>query len=108
MKASELAEAIERAKAGLMGGGDPDVVLTEFAAEVAGQGGCSGCGARDLCFRCKVTDVLGEKATMSLPLLIPKVAVMIKEWHAERVQRKTAEKQKGRVAPSFRPGREPF
>jgi hypothetical protein len=101
VKTSELKTAMERAKAGLMGGKDPDEVLTEFAASVGS--GCSTCGANDLCFKCKLTEVAGERVVLALPFLIPKVMEMVKDWHAERTQRASQTKAK----PGPRPGQRP-
>ena len=98
MKASELKAAMERAKASLKAGTDTDEVLTDFAAAV---GGCMNCGANDHCFKCKLTEVAGERVVLALPFLIPKVVEMAKEWHAERVKR--AETQ-AKAKPGPRPG----
>ncbi len=81
MKTKDLHEAIERAKGGLLAGEDPDEVLTNFAAAV---NGCGSCGSDNLCFKCKLTEVLGERVTLAMPLLLPKLAGMVKEWYAER------------------------
>lgn len=103
MKTSELKAAMERAKAGLMGGKDPDEVLTDFAAAV---GGCGSCGANDHCFKCKLTEVAGERVVLALPFLIPKVMEMVKDWHAERVKRSEsqAKPQAGPRPGQRRPG----
>lgn len=105
MKTEDLAEAVKRAKAALLAGKDPDVVLTEFAVEV---GGCATCHEDSLCFKCKFTEVFGERVTFAMPILIPKLTEMVKEWYRDRVARKAAEAQAEKQRGKFSPGREPF
>jgi hypothetical protein len=78
----------------LQGDGDPAAVLRAFAARV--QEGCKvverietvhackSCETPDAeCFQCKAKSMLGEKAFMAAPLVIPQLASMVKRWAAE-------------------------
>jgi len=84
-------------------GTDGEAVLREFANK-AGVGvtverevekhTCSSCGEESvLCFRCKAQETLGEQATMALPLLLPKIALMVKQWAGEALAARAARKR---------------
>jgi len=80
---------------------DPEQVLRDFEREVSADGAtriekqfaCKGCGAEEVCFRCKSQEVIGVGATAALPLLIPKLARMAQQWADERNMQKQLEAQ---------------
>jgi len=84
-------------------GTDGEAVLREFAVragvtvdrvEEIVKHTCSSCGEESvLCFRCKAQETLGEQATMALPLLLPKIALMVKQWAGEALAARAARKR---------------
>ena len=92
----EIAAAAARLKCP---GTDVESVLRTFASKagvterVVEKHTCSSCGEEDvLCFRCKAQATLGEQATMALPILLPKLAAMAKQWASEALAARAAKR----------------
>ena len=97
----------------LAAGGDPVEVLTAFASVVSTDPSrakvivhtCKSCGEKgSICFQCKAGELLGEQAMLAVPLLLPRLAGMVKGWAAER----KAKKQASEGAGPFEPGKQTF
>lgn len=57
---------------------------------------CSKCGEEDvLCFRCKAADVVGEKAMLAAPLILPQLGQAVKQWAVEAFERRQKKRQSG-------------
>lgn len=100
---------------------DPVDVLRSFAAKVKADASspvtrievlhtCSECGDDEVvCFRCKASEVLGDQLTLALPLLVPKMAELARQWAKERRARKRAADPGPRPGPrGASPGRQTF
>lgn len=100
--AVDLEQEIERTVGRLLDGEEPVGVLREFAKRVRSptervetKAVCGGCGAEEVCFRCKAAEVFGDRVTTAAPFVIPKLAAMAKEWAAEALAARRARKEAG-------------
>jgi len=85
----------------MSGSGDPKEVLRGFVRKVRGSGSvtrkekvheCPECGEPDApCFRCKATEVLGEKALEAAPMVGMHLAGYAQQWWKERQEKKAQE-----------------